>query len=82
MKAFGAVSADGHDITGISSFPRLYAIDARVNNTDVPKDWCVIEKTNIDSMAIWQKNGEIYHTQPCFENIKIDDSLVKYATKK
>lgn len=87
LKAFGVASADGHELTGICASPRLNVVDVtlseRVNYSDVPNDWYVIEQANIDGIVIWQnQKGEVYQTQPCCDSIKIANSIVEYITMK
>jgi len=87
LKAFGVASADGHELTGICTSQRLNVVDVtineRTNNPDVPSDWYVIEQANIDGIVIWQNlKGEVYQTQPCYDSIKIANSIVEYITNK
>ena len=84
---FGAVSVDGHDLTGFSADKYLDVVNItlseRENNPDVPKDWYVIEQANIDGIVIWQnQKGEIYQTQPCKKIIKIANSIVEYIASE
>lgn len=83
---FGAVSVDGHELTGFSSDKNLDVVDLTKKNRkkhNVKKNFYVIEEAHIDSIVIWQnQEGEIYQTQPYKEPVKIADSLVEYITDK
>ena len=80
---FGVASADGHEFTGICPFPRLdvvaNTISERENNPKVPQNLYVIEKTNIDSIVIWQSDaGTVYQSAPRKPPVKLCNSLCEY----
>ena len=82
---FGAVSVDGHELTGFSADKNLDVVNVTLNermkNPNVPNDWYVIEQANIDGIVIWQnQKGEIFQTQPYCDSIKIANSIVEYIT--
>lgn len=87
VSEFGVVSANGYELTGICSSPRLNVVDVticeRENNPDVPKDWYVLEQANIDGIVIWQnQKGEVYQTQPCKGIKMIANSIDEYISMK
>lgn len=80
---FGFASADGHELTGICTSPRLNVVDVtiteRVRNPNLEKKYYVIEQVNIDRIVIWQSNtGEIYQTTPNTQPLKLCNSLCEY----
>ena len=83
LQAFGLVSFQGHELTGIIKSPRLSVLEQttaeRTNNPHVPDDLYVIEVTNIDGIVIWQKSsGEIYKTIYGGSPVLICKSLSEY----
>ena len=86
VQEFGIASFEGHEFTGICSFPRLNVItvseEERSLNPDVPKDWYVIEQTNMDGAVVWQrKDGTVFQTIPGAEPEQVADSLTDYILK-
>ena len=82
LKAFGAVSVNGREITGICNSDRLNVVSVTLEewlNNQVPNDWYVIEQLNIDGILIWQDSkGSIYKTAPGCTSQKIASSLLEY----
>ncbi len=83
LSEYGAISVNGHEITGISKSERLdvvrITISERQKNISVAKNMYVIEKANIDDIIIWQSSdGSIYKTFWDSQQIKICSSLVEY----
>ena len=83
VRAFGAVSAAGHELTGICASKRLNVVDvtlsARGLQPAVPQDWYVLEEANIDGIVIWQSGaGEVFQTQPGAEPIKLAGGIREY----
>jgi hypothetical protein len=83
LKCYGIASANGHELTGIISSPRLNVVDvtvsAKSSTPDIPSNWYAIEQVNIDGIVIWQSStGEIYQTIPNAEPIKLCNSLSEY----
>lgn len=82
--AFGAVSFDSHELTGVCPSKRLNVVEVtlkeRGNAPSVPVEWYVIEQFNIDGIVIWQsKDGTIYQTTPSASPRRIDESLADYV---
>lgn len=87
LMEFGAIIADGIELTGITNSSRNNVIDKTINewkiNPSVPHDMYVIEDLGIDGVIIWQStNGEIYQTAPNGNPQKIAKSLADYLTRK
>jgi len=83
LAAFGVVSTNGHELTGICVSPRLNVVDVtifeRTNNPEIPLDWYVVEQANIDDIVIWQTGtGEVYQSDSNMVPIKLCESLCKY----
>ena len=83
VRAFGAVSAAGHELTGICASRRLNVVEvtlsARAVQPAVPQDWYVLEEANIDGIVIWQSSaGEVFQTQPGAEPVKLAASICEY----
>ena len=85
VRAFGAVSAAGHELTGICASKRLNVVEvtlsARAVQPAVPQDWYVLEEANIDGIVIWQSGaGEVFQTQPDAEPVKLAASIREYLS--
>lgn len=82
LRAFGAVSVNGREITGICHSKRLHVVDVTLEewlHNKVPSDWYVVEQLNIDGIVIWQDSkGNVYQTAPGCANQKIASSLYDY----
>lgn len=79
---FGAISVDGHELTGFSADKNLDVVQVTQNNRkkhNVGNNLYVIEETHIDGIVIWQSSsGEIYQTTPEKQAIRICNSLKEY----
>ena len=83
VRAFGVVSASGHELTGICASRRLNVVEvtlsARGAQPAVPQDWYVLEEANIDGIVIWQSGaGEVFETRPGAEPVKLAASIREY----
>ncbi len=85
LRAFGAVSFDGHELTGFSADKALDVVDVTQKNRqkiNIDKSFYVIEEAHIDGIVIWQsKTGEVYQSTPNGNVIKIFTSLLEYIEK-
>lgn len=87
LAEFGAVLADGVELTGIAKSKRRHVVTVTKqeweSNLKVPHSMYVIENVAIEGIIIWQdSNGEVYQSTPNKEPIKIADSMVKYLSQK
>lgn len=83
VSAFGIASFETHELTGICTSPRLNVVavtlEERSKYPEIPKDWYVLEKTNIDDVVIWQSSaGEIYQSVPGAQAIMLFGSMSEY----
>ena len=83
IMATGVASFDGHELTGVCSFPRLDVISTtercREELVSIKPSWYVIEELNIDQTTIWQDaDGSIYRVTPQSEPLKIARDLIEY----
>ena len=82
VSAFGAISFESHELTGVCSSKRLSVVDVTIKerrNCDVPEDWYVIEQANIDGIVIWQDaSGSVYQTGPGAKQKRLCKSLAAY----
>lgn len=86
LTAYGFVTYEGHELTGICKSKRLNVVDVTLDERNItpyiPNDWYVIEQLNIDGIAIWQSStGEIFQTAPNTNPKKICNSLAEYIVK-
>jgi len=86
VQEFGIASFEGHELTGICSFPRLNVItvseEERSLNPDIPKDWYVIEQTNMDGAVVWQReDGTVFQSIPGMKPKQMAESLSDYIIK-
>lgn len=82
-KKFGAISADGLELTGVVAAPRLNVVEVTISekslNQNIPDDMYVIENTGIDGILILQNaRGEIFSISPSSKPIKKFASLTEY----
>ena len=80
---YGEVIYYGHELTGIGPIKRLNVVDVtqemRKFNPKVPREYYVVEETNIDGIVIWQNTtGEIFQSYPSGRIIKTFNSLLEY----
>ena len=85
LKAFGAIMADGIELTGIarSEYRNVVSLTKKERelNSKVPNTMYVIENTCVDGIIIWQDTaGIVYQTSPGTEPLKIASSLYEYIT--
>ena len=83
LAAFGAIMADGIELTGISKSEHRNVVSLtkkeRELNPKVPNTMYVIENTCVDGIIIWQDTaGFVYQTMPTSAPKKIASSLRKY----
>ena len=84
VKAFGDASANGHELTGISSSARVDVVgvtqEERARNPELPVGHYVVERTGIDRVVVCQDAaGLIYQSAPGCNPKKIFDSLSDYV---
>jgi hypothetical protein len=87
LSAFGAILADGIDLTGIAKSEDRDVVSVteqeRALNEGVPGDFYVVENVGIDGIIIWQnEKGTIFQTVPNTPPVEIAASLVEYITSK
>lgn len=85
LKAFGAIMADGIELTGIakSEYRNVVSLTKKERelNFKVPNTMYVIENTCVDGIIIWQDTaGIVYQTSPGIEPVKIASSMYEYIT--
>lgn len=85
LKAFGAIIADGIELTGIakSEYRNVVSLTKKERelNFKVPNTMYVIENTCVDGIIIWQDTaGIVYQTSPGIEPVKIASSMYEYIT--
>ena len=85
VRAFGAVSAAGHELTGICASRRLNVVEvtlsARATQPAIPRDWYVLEEANIDGILVWQSGaGEVFQSQPGAEPVKLAGGICEYLS--
>lgn len=86
LAEFGAVLADGVELTGIAKSKRRHVVSVTKQeweiNPNVPHNMYVIENVAIDGIVIWQdSNGWIYQSTTNNVPIKIAETLVEYLSK-
>ncbi len=83
---FGAVAANGHELTGVVASKRLSVVESTKreweSNPQIPHTFYVIENTGIDGIIIWQdESGLVYQSIPNAKPRQIAKSLTEYVTK-
>lgn len=86
VSAFGLVSVNGHELTGICASRRLNVADVTLSvksvTPDIPHDWYVLEEANIDGIVIWQNHtGEVFQTMPGNEPTTLCNSICEYLVQ-
>ena len=75
VAAFGAISFESHELTGVCNSKRLSVVDVTIKERckfDVSDDWYVLEQLNIDNIVIWQcPNGTVFQTAPNTDSRKL-----------
>ena len=84
VKTLGAVSFEGHELTGVCDSKRLNVVDVTAQErsycSEIPKDWYVIEQTNMDGITIWQaSDGVVFLAAPGKKPQKLANSLAEYV---
>ncbi len=84
VKAFGAASFYGHELTGVCNAHQLNVVEVSLSerqyNHDIPEEWYVVEQVHIDGIVIWQSTkGHIFKSIPNAKPVKVCDSLVEYV---
>ena len=87
LKTFGAIMADGIELTGISKAAHRNVVDQtkteRELNKMVPHSMYVIENTGVDGIIIWQDtNGTIFQSSPNIEPKQIAATLAEYIENR
>lgn len=87
LAAFGAIAANGIELTGIAKSPYLNVADVTIReremNAGLPKDMYVVENVGIEGILILQNTkGEIFQLSPHTVPVKIYDSLVEYLSSR
>jgi hypothetical protein len=82
-RKFGAISANGIELTGVVSAPRLNVVNVTISernlNKYIPNDMYVIENTGIEGILMLQNNeGEIFSIAPNSKPEKKFNSLADY----
>ena len=82
-KKFGAISANGLELTGVVSAPRLNVVNVTTSekslNDNIPDDMYVVENTGIEGVLMLQNNkGEIFSIAPNSKPEKKFNSLAEY----
>lgn len=83
LLAYGTAICEGHELTGISSSPRLDVVAAtkraRELEPQVSHDLYIIEDGAIDGILIWQDGeGTVWETSPGARPRRYADSLLAY----
>lgn len=83
VSRFGIASLEGHELTGICSFPRLNVVEVtqkqRALDPQIPGNLYVIEELNMDGAVAWQsEGGEVYLSQPGAALMHTAASLAEY----
>ena len=87
LAAFGAVLADGLELTGIAKSKTRDVVSVTMQeweiNQNVPMTLYVIENVGIEGIVVWQdQSAQIYRSMPHNAPIKIAASLVEYVESK
>lgn len=87
LKEFGAVSANGLEMTGLNVSPRINVVNvtafAREQQPQFPKDMYVIENIAVDGILVLQNNvGDIFEWLPSGTYRKIYDCIERYLQEK
>lgn len=68
LQNIGLAMCEGHEFTGIGKADRTNVVIVTKQMKDlfkdIPKDWYVLENTNMDMMVIWQDTkGNVYYNR-------------------
>jgi hypothetical protein len=85
LLTYGIAAYDGHELTGLKSNNYTNVVGSTLklsSKLKLPKDWYLIEDTNMDGILIWQdSSGKIYSTRPGNSPKYIAHSLAEYIRK-
>lgn len=86
LAQFGAILADGVELTGIAKSKRRHVVDVTIRerelNSKIPHGLYVVESSEIDGIVIWQDSqGAIYQSATHTEPVKIADTLTEYLSR-
>ncbi len=86
LKTFGIATYEGHELTGITTSPRVNVVDVtnneRKRNPEFPADLYVIEETDVEEIVIWQSGeGTIFYSGPNQKLTYLCNSLSEYVLK-
>lgn len=87
LLAFGAIIADGIELTGIANSKHRDVVSVTKQewnlNNNVPHTMYVIENAAISSIIIWQSSeGKIFKTTPNSKPTVIAESLYEYLRER
>jgi len=87
LSAFGAIIADGIELTGIAKADHRNVVSITKQewelNANIPHTMYVIENTGMDGIVIWQDaTGVIYQTSPNSHPKQIAKSLNEYIEER
>lgn len=87
LAAFGAIMADGIELTGIAKSEHRNVVAQTKSewklNTKIPHNMYVIENTHVDGIIIWQDtDGLIYQSSPSSDAKQIAGSLAEYISDR
>ena len=87
VRKYGAISARGIELTGVTDSPRLNVVDVTLRerrlNAALPSDMYVIENVAIDGILMLQNTeGAIFEIRPGTPPEKRFDSLGSYLVSK
>lgn len=82
---FGAIAANGHEITGVVASKRLDVVAVTKSewklNPQVPRSMYVIENAGVDRIRIWQDvSGKIHQSTPNGKLKEVAASLADYIS--
>jgi len=82
-KKFGAISANGIELTGVVTATRLNVVNVTTSekklNPNIPNDMYVIENTGIDGTLMLQNvQGEVFSISPNSKPIKKFNNIAEY----
>lgn len=85
VSTYGAISARGIELTGVTSSKRLSVVDVTLREremSDLPTNFYVVEETGIDGLLILQnQSGEIFSVAPHKPLKNVCASLADYVLR-
>lgn len=87
LAAFGAIMADGIELTGITKSEHRNVVAQTKSewkcNTKIPHNMYVVENARVDGIIIWQDvNGLIYQSSSSSDAKQIARSLAEYISDR